>query len=425
MTRSGFLHFKSKVPRMVLVFLPVSPLMIGLLYQSAFSADASKGEQLYQQKICGSCHTIGGGRLVGPDLKGVTAKRERSWLIRWIMEPDKMLAEEDPQAKQIAQEYNNLPMPPSGATKAEVEDILAYIKAKSADSTPPAKQTTSPGSEKPSVAPTISPEEPHTYSEKGPALYKKICSACHTIGGGKQIGPDLKGVTSRRETNWLVRWIQEPDKVLAEGDSHATQLMQKHGNFPMPNYAISEAQAKDILAYIAAESGDSAMTKKTATQAKNPWETRPKPMSNGEFPNQVIGKKLFLGQKSLENGAPACITCHSNTEIGGMGGGTLGPDLTKVHSRYGGDIGLTSVLQGTPFATMKGVFLKQPLSEPEAVHLNAYFASTASMEEQPVNLWFIVIGIGIGFLGFVVCYILIHLIWKERLTGVRIPLVGR
>jgi len=416
MTRSGFLHFKSKVPRMVLVFLPVGPLMLWLLSQSAFSADASKGEQLYQQKICGSCHTIGGGRLVGPDLKGVTAKRERSWLVRWIIEPDKMLAEGDPLAKQLAQEYNNIPMPPSGATKAQVEDILAYIEAKSTPSEP----TTPPKSEEPSVGgSTTSAVEISLSSEKGTALYQKVCFACHTIGGGKKIGPDLKGVTSRQDPNWLVRWIQEPDKVLAEGDSHATQLMQKHDNFPMPNYAISEAQAKEILGYIATKSGNSdPFATKTATK---PWEERP----NGEIPDPVIGKELFLGQKSLENGGPACITCHKNTEIGSLGGGTLGPDLTKVHSRYGGDIGLTSVLQSTPFVTMQGVFLKQPLSEPEAVHLNAYFASTANREEQPVNLWFIVIGIGIGFLGFVVCYILIHLIWKERLTGVRIPLVGR
>jgi mono/diheme cytochrome c family protein len=407
---------------MVLVFLPVSPLMIWLLSQSAFSADAIKGEQLYQQKVCGSCHTIGGGRLVGPDLKGVTAKRERNWLIRWIVEPDKMLAEGDPLAKQIAQEYNNIPMPPSGATKAEVEDILAYIEAKSTGSAPSAQPTTSPKNE-PSVGSTTSPVEVSALSsEKGTALYQKICSACHTIGAGKKIGPDLKGVTSRQDPNWLIRWIQEPDKVLAEGDSHATQLMQKHDNFPMPNYGISEAQAKDILAFIAAKSGDNPFATITAAPE---LVKEPKSISNGEAPDPAIGKELFLGRKSLENGGPACITCHENTDIGSLGGGTLGPDLTKVHSRYGGDIGLTSVLQTTPFVTMQGVFLKQPLSEPEAVHLNAYFASTASMEEQPVNLWFIIIGIGIGFLGFVVCYILIHLIWKERLTGVRIPLVGR
>jgi mono/diheme cytochrome c family protein len=418
MTRSGFLHFKSKVPRMVLVFLPVSPLMIGLLSQSAFSADANKGEQLYQQKICHSCHTIGGGRLVGPDLKGVTAKRERSWLIRWIVEPDKMLAEGDPLAKQIAQEYNNIPMPPSGATKAEVEDILAYIEAKSAPPPPPPKP------KEPSAGSTTSPVGGLALSsEKGPALYQKVCSACHTIGGGKKIGPDLKGITSRQEPkqNWLVRWIQEPDKVLAEGDSYATQLMQKHDNFPMPNYGISEAQAKDILAFIAAKSGDNPFTKPIVIDS----QTKIQNTVDGKISDPAIGKELFLGRKSLENGGPACITCHENTEIGSLGGGTLGPDLTKVHSRYGGDIGLKSVLQTTPFVTMQGVFLKQPLSEPEAVHLNAYFASTASMEEQPVNLWFIIIGIGIGFLGFVVCYIIIHLIWKERFTGVRIPLVGR
>jgi mono/diheme cytochrome c family protein len=32
-------------------------------------------------------------------------------------------------------------------------------------------------------------------------FYKQNCAACHTIGGGKLLGPDLKGVTKARSTN--------------------------------------------------------------------------------------------------------------------------------------------------------------------------------------------------------------------------------
>jgi cytochrome c5 len=89
--------------------------------------------------------------------------------------------------------------------------------------------------------------------ENGKKHYQHICPACHTIGGGRLVGPDLKGVMSRRELSWLVRWIQEPDKMLAEGDPVATQLLREY-NIPMPNMGVSESEARDILAYIEAES---------------------------------------------------------------------------------------------------------------------------------------------------------------------------
>ena len=38
-----------------------------------------------------------------------------------------------------------------------------------------------------------------------------------------------------------------------------------------------------------------------------------------------------------------------------MGGGSLGPDLSHVATRYG-EAGLTAALTGLPFPTMQGVF---------------------------------------------------------------------
>src|SRR3989338_7370036 len=81
---------------------------VGLLASEAQAE--GPGGTIFQQK-CVSCHTVGGGKLVGPDLKGVTAKRERSWLVRWIKEPDKMLAAGDPIAASLLKEFNNVPMP--------------------------------------------------------------------------------------------------------------------------------------------------------------------------------------------------------------------------------------------------------------------------------------------------------------------------
>jgi len=58
--------------------------------------------------------------------------------------------------------------------------------------------------------------------DKGQFLFQSRCEACHTIGAGDRLGPDLKGVTQRRDRNWLTRYVAQPEKMLAEGDPIAT-----------------------------------------------------------------------------------------------------------------------------------------------------------------------------------------------------------
>ncbi len=92
----------------------------------------SSGEELYRAR-CASCHTIGGGdtfavdeRRVGPDLFDVGKRRERDWLERWIMAPDKMLAAKDPTATALLDAFK-IVMPNMRLGKADVGAVLAYI----------------------------------------------------------------------------------------------------------------------------------------------------------------------------------------------------------------------------------------------------------------------------------------------------------
>ncbi len=52
-------------------------------------------------------------------------------------------------------------------------------------------------------------------AEEGETIFQAQCAACHTIGGGPLVGPDLLGVTERRENDWLIRWIRERVEFLA------------------------------------------------------------------------------------------------------------------------------------------------------------------------------------------------------------------
>jgi cytochrome c len=90
------------------------------------AALASQGEGLFQSKGCVGCHTIGGGRLTGPDLEGVTDRREFNWIVAMVVRPDSMLQNDDT-AKQLLQEYMT-PMVNMGVTQEEARAIYEYLR---------------------------------------------------------------------------------------------------------------------------------------------------------------------------------------------------------------------------------------------------------------------------------------------------------
>ena len=247
-------------------------------------------------------------------------------------------------------------------------------------------------------------------AEEGEQIFLAQCAACHTIGGGPLVGPDLLGVIERRESDWLTRWIREPDIMLAEGDPIASEMLAEFNNVAMPNLGLTEADVAAIIAYLEVAPG-------AIQDQPDSGPTADPILAAGDA---EAGRVLFIGGTQLVNGGPACISCHSVAGVGALGGGTLGPDLTNVHDRYG-ESGLASALTGLPFPTMRGVFAEKPLTEDEAANLFAYFAQTSQRTSEPINLAFILIGVG----GFLLLLLLSQLIWRKRLRAVRAPLVGR
>jgi protein SCO1 len=86
--------------------------------------------------------------------------------------------------------------------------------------------------------------------DAGILLFQSRCSACHTIGRGDGVGPDLAGVTTRRERAWLTRYLAVPDQMLAEGDPIAMELFARYKNVPMPNLRLSESEIAIVLSYL-------------------------------------------------------------------------------------------------------------------------------------------------------------------------------
>lgn len=94
---------------------------------------------------------------------------------------------------------------------------------------------------------------PNHSVPKGEIIFRSRCMSCHTIGEGDKLGPDLAGVAGSRPRDWLMRWIREPNVMLAEKDPIAVALAEKYRNIPMPNFGLNEQDATAIIEYLELE----------------------------------------------------------------------------------------------------------------------------------------------------------------------------
>ncbi len=249
-------------------------------------------------------------------------------------------------------------------------------------------------------------------SNPGQAIFEEKCTGCHSIGGGRMVGPDLKGVTERREQDWLIRFIVSPEQLIAQDDPIAEQLVQEYGIL-MPNLGLSQPEVEEILAYIEAQSGD---TQSPPSPENDAGKATPVPIED-----TAMGRDIFIGKIPLQNGGAACISCHNVSGIGTFGGGTVGKDLTKAYSTFG-EQGITSILKTTPFPLMKEIYTEQPLTDGEIAYLRV-FLQEASRSGEPTPTQSPLIFIMISVAGLLLIIGIFQLLWRGRLSGVRRPMV--
>jgi len=90
------------------------------------AALAKRGKTLWQNKGCAACHSIGKGRMAGPDLLGVTDRRSVDWLKRWLANTTEMLAT-DSTAQALLADAKGIKMPNLKLTDADATAVLNYI----------------------------------------------------------------------------------------------------------------------------------------------------------------------------------------------------------------------------------------------------------------------------------------------------------
>ena len=93
---------------------------------------------------------------------------------------------------------------------------------------------------------SATPTDPQAIA--GKLAFESKCLACHSVGEGRKLGPDLAGVTKRRSQAWLGHWLKEPEKML-QSDPDAKALLKEYNNIPMPNQSLTDAEIRQYLKY--------------------------------------------------------------------------------------------------------------------------------------------------------------------------------
>jgi len=260
----------------------------------------------------------------------------------------------------------------------------------------------------------VGPGTPVLAQPQGEEVFQQNCVACHTIGEGDRVGPDLEGVASRRSPEWFALWVDRPRQMVESGDSIAVQIDQQYEQ-DMVSLGLSSEEIAALMEYFGyseqeIQGGTEALEKEAVAES---GKTEEIPIEEASV---RIGRKLFTGRRSFENGGARCQSCHDYAGLSAPGGGNMGPDLTEAHDRLGQAV-VTWPASQPP---MRSLYEDNPLTEKEKAHLLAFLKS--GQGRAPQRIWTL-LGYALGGAG--VLFGVMAFIWRDRLREVRRPMIRK
>lgn len=233
----------------------------------------------------------------------------------------------------------------------------------------------------------------------GETTFKQVCAACHTIGKGRLVGPDLANADQRLSEEWIIKFVKSSQSVIQSGDKYADSLFQAYNHAIMPDQpTFTDDQIKEIIAYIQVNSSAS----ETATSG------------SGNVPGNIQrGQDLFIGNIRFTNNGPTCNSCHNVNMKGFTSGGVLAKDLTQAVTRLSAD-GVKGIITGMPFPQMKQSYNNKALTEQEINDLTAFLkqADEVAATQETNNIGTNMLWGGIG--GAALLLILFSFFWIKR-----------
>jgi mono/diheme cytochrome c family protein len=175
-----------------------------------FASELVEAKKIFNQR-CTSCHTFGKGVKVGPDLKGVTERRTRPWLLRFIRSSQGMIKEGDTVAGGLFDQYRRQRMPDwLDLSEAQIGAVLDWFSVGGPDQKEPDERDAA-------LATPVDIERARGLfnGSIGLANGGAACATCHsirdddqTIGGS--LGPNLTAAYLRYRDRGLTLFLRQP-----------------------------------------------------------------------------------------------------------------------------------------------------------------------------------------------------------------------
>jgi len=240
-------------------------------------------------------------------------------------------------------------------------------------------------------------------AQDGAALYKKHCLSCHTIGGGIKVGPDLSGITSKRDFDWLVKFVKSSKDLIASGDADAIAIFEEYDKKPMPSHSNSIIEIQAMLDYIASGGASDDEAKEYNQEESLIFK-----------PDAEKGRQLFTGELSLNNGGPSCLSCHSirHNDVGF--GGLIAMNLSTSYTE-----GIVESME-TSMPAMINSYNDSPLSIDERANLELFLKTTKENQLYHTPGQFKGMFFLLGVFFFLAILLIINIFWKNnKKTGVK------
>lgn len=247
---------------------------------------------------------------------------------------------------------------------------------------------------------------------QGKQIFQTHCAGCHSIGGGRLVGPDLAGIHAKRPQAWLERFVKSSQSMIKSGDADANAVFNEFNQFPMPDVAISDSQIREVLDYIKVTSAGAGTTGPSGVKAGEPPAEK---VATATKEDIFKGQEMFQGKVRFEQGGPACNACHNVNYPDVIGQGILAKELTTVFSKMGGT-GVRAILGSAPFPVMEAAYKNKALTDVEIFSLVAFLQDADRRKPQRPRDY----GIGLfisGVIGAIVLFGFYSLLWLRRKKG--------
>lgn len=213
------------------------------------------GKGIFAKKRCVSCHGLQGAGGIGasdltydgdnnPELLDFSAvqgpKTALSWQIEHFESPQKIV--------------NRSGMPNYRLTEEQAKSLALLMLSWRRVDFPP-QYIAIARKQPPAVSPVVReipapPPATGDLARRGRYVFEnRGCNTCHRVGGGSLIGPDLAGVTQRRDDRWLTTWLKDPAAVVAK-DEKLQEWTHSFGDVIMPDQNLDDGDIKALLAYM-------------------------------------------------------------------------------------------------------------------------------------------------------------------------------